>query len=285
MTSAIGARHHHRGPPLRLAGRRGRLAQRSPTRWPRARASSAARSRPASASTSLAQLRPPTSSMLDVAPEAVADILGDRLPRRVARALPPLPARAGRVQGRLRRRGRRAVDQPRRAPRRHRPPRRHLRRDRRGRARRSHAGRMPERPFVLVGQQYLADPQRSVGDVHPVWSLRPRAQRLHRRRHRGDHRPRSSASRPASATGSSARRCAPRPQMAAYNANYVGGDIVTGANDIRQLVFGPRATLSPYRLGVPGVYICSAATPPGPGAHGMCGYNAASAALAELGRR
>ena len=33
-----------------------------------------------------------------------------------------------------------------------------------------HAGRMPDRPFVLVGQQYLADPARSVGDVHPVWT-------------------------------------------------------------------------------------------------------------------
>jgi phytoene dehydrogenase-like protein len=55
-----------------------------------------------------------------------------------------------------------------------------------------------------------------------------------------------------------------------------------GAKDIRQLVFGPRMTLSPYSLGVPGMYICSAATPPGPGAHGMCGANAASSALAYL---
>src|SRR3954447_11004691 len=31
-------------------------------------------------------------------------------------------------------------------------------------------GRMPEKPFVLVGQQYLADPQRSQGDLHPVWA-------------------------------------------------------------------------------------------------------------------
>ena len=30
-------------------------------------------------------------------------------------------------------------------------------------------GTMPERPFVLVGQQYLADPGRSQGDLHPVW--------------------------------------------------------------------------------------------------------------------
>src|SRR5262249_44611800 len=30
-------------------------------------------------------------------------------------------------------------------------------------------GKMPERPFLLVGQQYLADPERSNGDLHPVW--------------------------------------------------------------------------------------------------------------------
>ena len=72
--------------------------------------------------------------------------------------------------------------------------------------------------------------------------------------------------------------------MAVYNPNYVGGDIVTGAKDIRQLVFGPRTTLNPYRLGIPGMYICSAATPPGPGAHGMCGANAATQALTYLHR-
>ena len=65
-------------------------------------------------------------------------------------------------------------------------------------------------------------------------------------------------------------------EFASYNPNYVGGDIMTGAKDIRQLTFGPRITLSPYRIGMPGMYICSAATPPGPGAHGMCGANAAN---------
>jgi phytoene dehydrogenase-like protein len=68
----------------------------------------------------------------------------------------------------------------------------------------------------------------------------------------------------------------------AYNANYVGGDIVTGANDLRQLLFRPRPALDPYSLGVAGVYLCSAATPPGAGAHGMCGYNAARSALRRL---
>jgi phytoene dehydrogenase-like protein len=71
-------------------------------------------------------------------------------------------------------------------------------------------------------------------------------------------------------------------EMALYNANYAGGDIMTGAKDIRQLTFGPRITLSPYTFGVPGMYICSAATPPGPGAHGMCGANAAAQALGHL---
>ena len=57
---------------------------------------------------------------------------------------------------------------------------------------------------------------------------------------------------------------------------------MTGAKDLRQLVFGPRITLSPYRVGVRGMYICSAATPPGPGAHGMCGHLAAKAALNDV---
>jgi phytoene dehydrogenase-like protein len=66
------------------------------------------------------------------------------------------------------------------------------------------------------------------------------------------------------------------------NANYVGGDVVTGANDALQLVFRPRIALDPYSLGVPGVYLCSAATPPGAGAHGMSGWNAARSALRSL---
>jgi phytoene dehydrogenase-like protein len=69
-----------------------------------------------------------------------------------------------------------------------------------------------------------------------------------------------------------------------HNANYVGGDVVTGANDPLQLVFRPRLALDPYTVGVDGVYLCSAATPPGAGAHGMCGYNAARSALDRLAR-
>ena len=70
--------------------------------------------------------------------------------------------------------------------------------------------------------------------------------------------------------------------MPAYNPNYVGGDIITGANTERQLVLRPRAALDPYSTGVPGTYICSAASPPGAGAHGMCGFHAAGSALRHL---
>lgn len=72
--------------------------------------------------------------------------------------------------------------------------------------------------------------------------------------------------------------------MEAHNANYVGGDIASGANDARQTLFRPRAALDPYATGVPGVYLCSSATPPGAGVHGMGGYHAAQRALRHLER-
>jgi phytoene dehydrogenase-like protein len=72
--------------------------------------------------------------------------------------------------------------------------------------------------------------------------------------------------------------------LRAGNANYVGGDIITGANTPVQVLIRPRLALDPYSTGIPGVFICSAATPPGPGAHGMNGFNAARSALRWLGR-
>ncbi|MFD7865086.1 hypothetical protein [Streptomyces sp. NPDC059783] len=72
-------------------------------------------------------------------------------------------------------------------------------------------------------------------------------------------------------------------QLAAYNPNYTGGDIAGGASTARQLLLRPRAAADPYSLGVPGVYLCPASTPPGTGVHGMCGAKAAESALAHLG--
>lgn len=73
--------------------------------------------------------------------------------------------------------------------------------------------------------------------------------------------------------------------FAAANPNVVGGDILTGAKTVPHLLLGPRPALDPYGTGLPGVFICSAATPPGPGAHGMCGAGAARSALRHLGVR
>ncbi len=144
-------------------------------------------------------------------------------------------------------------------------------------------GRMPERPFVLLGQQYLADPSRSRGDVHPIYSYA--------------HVPANWTGDATEAIIAQIERFAPgfrdrivgtqvrsTTEMSRYNVNYVGGDIVTGANTLEQLILRPRRTRHPYDTGVPGVYLCSAATPPGAGAHGMCGFNAAERSLEMAGR-
>lgn len=142
-------------------------------------------------------------------------------------------------------------------------------------------GRMPGRPFVLVGQQYLADPGRSVGDVHPVWAYAhvPHA-------HPGDATDAVLAQIERFAPGLRDRvvgMAVTGPlELAAHNPNFVGGDIATGSNSLRQLVFRPRPAVDPYRIG-DGLYLCSAATPPGGGVHGMCGHHAARRALADLG--
>ena len=221
-------------------------------------------------------------TIFDLAPGAIADILGDRLPARIARAYRRFRHGPGAfkvdfaVEGGV----------PWTSPEAHRAGTVHLAGTYRELARTErdvNAGRMPERPFVLVGQQYLADPQRSVGNIHPVWTYA--------------HVPNGFSGDATAAIIAQIERFAPGfrdrivgravrtpEQFASLNANYVGGDIMTGAKNIRQLAFGPRTTLSPYAIGVPGMYICSAATPPGPGAHGMCGTNAARAALRYLKR-
>ena len=97
---------------------------------------------------------------------------------------------------------------------------------------------------ILVGQPYLADPQRSVGNVHPVWTYA--------------HVPKGYSGDATAAMVTQIERFAPgfrerivgqavrtTNQMSLYNPNYVGGDIMTGSKDIRQLAFGPRITLSP----------------------------------------
>ncbi|MFS3126986.1 phytoene desaturase family protein [Nocardioides sp. Bht2] len=144
-------------------------------------------------------------------------------------------------------------------------------------------GAMPEQPFVLLGQQYLIDPSRSQGSINPIYAYA--------------HVPHGYTGDATDAVINQIERFAPgfRDQIVAvttrspaqweeYNANYVGGDIGAGANDARQIVFRPRVGMNPYSLGIPGVYLCSSATPPGAGVHGMGGFRAAEAALTALKR-
>lgn len=230
--------------------------------------------------TSAAELPRADLTLFDLAPRAVAEILGDRLPPRVARAYRryrhgpgafkvdfavhggvPWLAKACRDAGTVHLGG--TFEEI-------------------AAAERDIAlGRLPARPFVLVGQQYLADPSRSRAGVHPIWTYA--------------HVPHGFSGDATEAIVARVEQYAPgfrervvgqyvrsTTAMSEYNPNYVGGDIVTGMNSVRQLLMRPRPGLDPYATGIPGVYVCSAATPPGAGAHGLCGANAAKSALRHL---
>ncbi len=147
--------------------------------------------------------------------------------------------------------------------------------------RQTNRGTMPERPFVLVGQQYLADPQRSSGNLHPIWAY------AHVPTHYDgdgenailDQIERFAPGLRERIVATSVRNPA---QLEAENPNYIGGDIVTGTNSPFQIAIRPRLCLDPYSCGASGLFICSAATPPGGGVHGMGGFNAAQSALRHL---
>jgi phytoene dehydrogenase-like protein len=232
---------------------------------------------------SAAELGSPDVLAFDLAPAAVAEILGDRLPGRVARSyrryrhgpgafkldlaveggvpwMAPACRRAGTVHaiGPLEELAAAEAEVNR--------------------------GRMPERPFVLVGQQYLADPQRSVGDLHPIWAYAhvPSGYDGDAEGAILDQIERFAPGLRERIVASSSRTPA---EVEAGNANYIGGDILCGANSPLQTAIRPRLALDPYSTGVPGTYICSAATPPGGGVHGMAGFNSAQSALRYLRSR
>ncbi len=144
------------------------------------------------------------------------------------------------------------------------------------------AGRHPERPYCLVTQPCVVDPGRAPGDAHTLWAY--------------CHVPNGSSVDMTARIEAQIERFAPgfrdlilaRSTFTAvdteeHNPSYVGGDINAGAATLRQMVFRPTVQWNPYRTARKGVYLCSAATPPGGGVHGMCGLGAARAALDDLG--
>jgi phytoene dehydrogenase-like protein len=229
----------------------------------------------------LSELTEADAVVLDLAPGAVAELAGARLPRRVARAYRRYRHGPGAFKVDL------AVDGG--VPWTQAAARRAVTVHAAGSfaeivaaEHETNRGRMPERPFVLVCQQSLADPTRARGDVHPVWAYAhvPSGYTGDATEALLDQIERFAPGLRERVVGKAVRTTA---EIERDNANYVGGDIITGANTPWQTVIRPRLALDPYSTGIPGVFICSAATPPGAGAHGMNGYNAARSVLQSLG--
>jgi phytoene dehydrogenase-like protein len=146
------------------------------------------------------------------------------------------------------------------------------------------AGRAYERPFVLLAQHTLFDETRAPAGRHTAWTY--------------CHVPNGSADDAAYRIEAQIERFAPGfrdvvlertsippSDLEARNRNLVGGDINCGAMDLGQLFTRPVRRRNPYRTPLAGVYLCSAATPPGGGVHGMCGLSAARLALEDLSKR
>ena len=72
------------------------------------------------------------------------------------------------------------------------------------------------------------------------------------------------------------------PEMEAGNPNDLGGEIANGEPSLRQMLARPVPRWNTYKTPIDGVFLCSAATPPGPAVHGMCGDNAARTVLREV---
>jgi phytoene dehydrogenase-like protein len=136
-------------------------------------------------------------------------------------------------------------------------------------------------PFVLLTQPSLWDETRAPAGQHTGWAY--------------CHVPHGSEVDMTDAIEAQVERFAPGfrdtilarsargpRDLEAHNANLVGGDLNGGKMDLRQLYTRPVAKLVPYRTPRRGVYICSAATPPGGGVHGMCGFAAAKVALRDV---
>ena len=141
------------------------------------------------------------------------------------------------------------------------------------------AGRHPDWPMVLASLPHLADPNRiDAQGRRPLWTYA--------------HVPHGSpVDQAETITGVFERfapgfrdivvavRSVPASRLAEHNANLVGGDIGVGGNTLMHALAGPTPRLNPWSTPIPKVYLCSSATPPGGGVHGMAGFYAARTML------
>jgi len=142
-------------------------------------------------------------------------------------------------------------------------------------------GKPVENPFVLLAQQSLFDASRAPKGKHTAWAY--------------CHVPNGSPVDMSLKIEQQVERFAPGfreriiathvmtpGEMEEYNGNYIGGDINGGSMNLTQLFTRPALRWSPYKSSAKGIYICSSSTPPGGGAHGMCGYHAARKVLKDI---
>jgi phytoene dehydrogenase-like protein len=151
------------------------------------------------------------------------------------------------------------------------------------------AGRLPARPYLVIGQQSLADPTRAPPGGHTLWaytrvpSYPDGGWPAHAEALADAIDRRIEELAPGFQSRIVARRVVPPDRLEAMDANLVGGDLGGGSNAWhRQLVFRPVFPWFRYRLPVEGLYLCSSYAHPGAGVHGMCGYNAARQVLQDL---
>jgi phytoene dehydrogenase-like protein len=136
----------------------------------------------------------------------------------------------------------------------------------------------PERPYVLFAQPSLFDPTRAPAGHHTAWAY--------------CHVPYGYTGNATQMIEDQIERFAPGfkdcilarsvmgpADLEAHNPNLIGGDIGGGAATLKQLLVRPTTRL--WRTPMSNIYLCSSSTPPGPGVHGMCGYQAAEKALAD----
>ncbi|MDD5494288.1 MAG: FAD-dependent oxidoreductase, partial [Dehalococcoidia bacterium] len=142
-------------------------------------------------------------------------------------------------------------------------------------------GRIAERPFVILAQPSLFDQTRVPDGKHTAWAychvpngcnidmtdrIEPQVERF----------------APGFHELVMARSISTPLSLQQENPNLVGGDIVGGAQTLKQLFCRPTCKLVPYSVPLDGIYLCSSSTPPGAGVHGMCGFHAAQTYLRSI---
>lgn len=142
------------------------------------------------------------------------------------------------------------------------------------------SGQRAKRPFTLVCQPTVFDPSRSTDGRHALW-VYAHVPHDSDSDHLTDIEQLINEMAPGFPDVVLERTVHPPALLEAHNPNLVGGDIAGGAHNLAQLVFRPVPRLDPYTTPLDRVFLCSASTPPGAGAHGMSGHLAARSAIAR----